>query len=94
MEPTGIEPVTSCLQSFCGNPRFPHQMRTFAAKSAWGADLSHHFRTYYGGEPGEGTWRGPGGLPASFRASGLLIDNFRTADYGSDGFIYTTGLGR
>ncbi len=37
MEPTGIEPVTSCLQNICGNPRFPHQVRPFAEKSAWGA---------------------------------------------------------
>ncbi len=50
--------VTTCLQSICGNPRFPHHLRTFAQKSAWGADLPQHFRSWYGGEPGEETWRG------------------------------------
>ena len=69
MEPTGIEPVTSCLQNICGNPRFPHQIRTFAEKFAWGADLPQHFHTYYGGEPGEETWRGHiGGPPVSYLA--------------------------
>ena len=48
MEPTGIEPVTSCLQNIWARARFPHHMRTSAEKSAWGTDLSQRFRTWYG----------------------------------------------
>ncbi len=48
MEPTGIEPVTSCLQNIWSNPLFPHYMRTSAEQSARGTHLSQHFRTWYG----------------------------------------------
>jgi hypothetical protein len=53
------------------------QVRTFAAKSARDADFSQHFRTWYGPEPGEETWRGNADgppLPAS-GPSTLLISS-------------------